>query len=671
MAEAEAAYRQLLAVESRWLDPRIELGMVLQTRGRVAEAIEQYQLALAIQPHSPDAWNNLGVSLREAGRHEHALEAFTRALALRSGFYEAMLNLGSLLEGLRRLDEAATWFARAVALRPNDAVALGALGGVLAQNRRPGEAIEPLRRVVALQPNLVDARINFAGALAEMGQTDEAIEHYGIALKLAPQNGSAIYNLAVLLQDKGELDEAVGLYLRATALRPDHLPGLVNLAVLLRAVGRRDESIEYHRRALAVCPEVTLGDNLLMLLQSHPAYDAQRLAEDQRQWNLQYARPLALAAPPHVRPGAEQTRRRLRVGFVSAYLDSHPVGRFLLPWLAQHDRSQFELVCYSDVLAPDPMTATLRGLADRWQDAAAFSDEQLAQKIRGDGIDILIDLSMHARHNRLLTFVRKPAPIQVTYLAYCGSTGLETLDYRLSDRYLDPDDSDQKYYSEKTVRLGSYWCYPEPPEAPPVSALPAMEVGHVTFGCLNDALKYNELTLATWLEALEAVPGSRLILHAPHKSDRQRLERQIATGGVDPARVECIPMLPMSHYFRRYHRIDIALDPTPWPGGTTTCDALWMGVPVVSVVGKTALSRGGLSILSNVGLPELVGRDCAQQAQIAISLARDLPRLAALRASLRDRLHGSPLMDAPAFSRDFEAVLRGMWERWCGGERSA
>ena len=258
------------------------------------------------------------------------------------------------------------------------------------------------------------------------------------------------------------------------------------------------------------------------------------------------------------------------------------------------------------------MTAMLRGLADRWQDAAAFSDEQLAQKIRGDGIDILIDLSMHARHNRLLTFVRKPAPIQVTYLAYCGSTGLETLHYRLSDRYLDPDDSDQKYYSEKTVRLGSYWCYPEPPNGRRSAHCRRWRSAHVTFGCLNDAAKYNELTLATWLEALEAVPGSRLILHAPHKSDRQRLERQIATGGVDPARVECIPMLPMSHYFRRYHRIDIALDPTPWPGGTTTCDALWMGVPVVSVVGKTALSRGGLSILSNVGLPELVGRDCAR-----------------------------------------------------------
>jgi predicted O-linked N-acetylglucosamine transferase (SPINDLY family) len=667
LGEAEAAYRQVLAAEPQWVEPRIELGMVLDSQRRIPEAIEQYQQALAIQPNSPDAWNNLGVALRDAGRHEQARDAFSSALSLRRQFFEAMLNLGSLLQGLGRIEEAETWFGRAAALRPDNPVAQSALAGVLAQ-KEPAQTIEPLRRLVALQPDAAEPRLSLASALTNLGRTHEAIEQYRAAIVLWPQHAPAVHSLAVLLHQIGETEEAVEMYLRAAGLRPDFVRGMSELAVLLRLVGRREGSVEYHRRALALQPEPTLADNLLMLLLSDPAYDAQRLAPDLTEWNQRYGRPLAEAARPHARPGADQARRRLRVGFVSPYFDSRPVGRFLLPLLTEHDRAQFEMLCYSDVMRPDAMTARLRELAGGWRDITALGDEQLAGQIRGDTVDILIDLSMHARHNRLLVFARKPAPVQVTYLAYCGSTGLQTIDYRLSDRYLDPDDSDQKYYSERTVRLASYWCYPAPTEAPAVNPQPAAQAGHVTFGCLNDALKYNELTLATWLAILKALPDSRLIVHAPQKYDGRRIERQIAAGGVDPARVECVPMLHPAEYFRLHHRIDIALDPTPWPGGTTTCDALWMGVPVISVVGKTALSRGGLSILSNVGLPELVGRDCDEQTRIAIELARDLSRLTGLRSSLRERMRRSPLMDAPAFARDFEAVLRRMWESWCTGD---
>ena len=671
LAEAESAYRQLLAADERRAEGRIELGVVLQSQGKTAQAIEQYQLALRIQPSLPDGWNNLGVSLRDAQRHDEALQAFARALALRPESREAMLNLGSLLQGLGRFPEAEGHLRRAVSLWADDTVALNALSEVLLRQRRPAEAVDFLRRAVSLQPDLVPARINLGSALAEFGRPQEAIEQYRTVLQLSESDAPATYNLAVLLQQQGETDEAIPMHLRASRLRPDYFPGLANLAVLLRFAGRRDESIEYHRRALAIRADVTLADNLLLLLQSHPACDARLLKEELELWNQQYARPLESTIRPHARPTAVSGARPLRVAFVSPYLDSHPVGRFLLPLFEQHDRSQLEIVCYSDLAGGDRTTAALRSHTALWRDTSTLSHEQLADVIRGDTIDILVDLSMHTRNNRLLTFARKPAPVQATYLAYCGSTGLQAIDYRLSDPYLDPDDSDQKYYSEKTVRLRSYWCYPEPAEAPPVNSLPASEAGHLTFGCLNDALKYNEVMLATWIQALKELPGSRLVVHAPNKADRLRIEGQIAAGGMDPQRVECIPMLPMAHYFRRYHRIDLALDPTPWPGGTTTCDALWMGVPVVSVVGKTALSRGGLCILSNLGLPELVGRDPADQARIAIGLARDLPRLSGLRSSLRERMRQSPLMDAPGFARDFEAVLRRMWSDWCAGTRGS
>jgi predicted O-linked N-acetylglucosamine transferase (SPINDLY family) len=663
VAEAEAAFRRAVMLDPQSADAAVGLGIVLQNLGRTDEAIAEYQRAIAIAPSSAEAWSNLGVSLRGLGRNEEALEAYRRALSIRPDFVDAMLNLASLLQGLGRIEEAVEWFGRAAALRSDDADVLSMLGGALKQAGRSAEAFELLRRVVELRPGHPDALNNFGSALVELGRHKEAAQQFRKALQLDPNHVVAAYNLGSTLHELGELEEAIEMYQRAIALQPDAFYALNNLAVALRFGGRLEESIRAHHQALAVQPEIKLASDLLLAVQSHPGYDAAAIREELDLWNRQFARPLAGSVRPHIND--RDPDRTLRVGFVSTYLDGHPAGRFMLPLLSHYDRRRLEVCCYSDVAAPDQMTENLRSLSRVWHDTAKMSDQELAQLIRSDRIDILVDLGMHTRRNRLLVFARKPAPVQAAYLAYCGSTGLETIDYRISDPFLDPDDLDQKYYSERTVRLKSYWCYPEPPEAPPVNALPAAQSGHVTFGCLNEILKLNDRTLSTWIEVLRGVPNSRLIAHGPRDFDRRRIGRAFAVAGIDPARVECVGMLPMVEYFRQYHRIDIALDPTPWPGGTTTCDALWMGVPVVSVIGKTALSRGGLSILSNVGLPELVGRDSDQQVQIAAALAQDVPRLANLRSSLRQQVRQSPLMDAPAFACDFGAVLRQMWRNWC------
>ena len=297
---------------------------------------------------------------------------------------------------------------------------------------------------------------------------------------------------------------------------------------------------------------------------------------------------------------------------------------------------------------------------------AGLSDERLAEVIRADRIDILVDLSAHMASNRLLVFARKPAPVQVTYLAYCSTTGLHTMDYRLTDPFLDPPGQPQPYYSEESVWLPeTYWCYRPLLDVPPAGPLPARAAGHVTFGCLNNFCKVTPSTLAAWRDLLGAVPGSRLLLHAHAGSHRERVRAFFAEGGVDSGRVEFVGLVPLPEYLALYDRIDVGLDPFPYAGGTTTCDALWRGVPVISLAGQTAVARAGLSILSNAGLPELVARTPEEYVRLATDLARDLPRLVSLRSGLRGRLERSPLTDAPRFARNVEGALRGMWRRWC------
>jgi predicted O-linked N-acetylglucosamine transferase (SPINDLY family) len=301
-----------------------------------------------------------------------------------------------------------------------------------------------------------------------------------------------------------------------------------------------------------------------------------------------------------------------------------------------------------------------------WRNAALRTDEELAEMIRQDQIDILMDLSLHMAHNRLRVFARKPAPVQATYLGYCASTGLEAIDYRLSDPYLDPPESDLSLYSETTIRLPeTYWCYgcagPTPEPSPPPSAA----AGYITFGCLNNFAKASWAALDLWADVLAAVPNSRMIIHAypgPHLDDvRQRFARK----GVHPDRLEFLAKQPWQQYIATYGRIDIALDPLPWGGGITTCDALWMGVPVVSLVGQTAVGRGGKSILSNIGLGELAARRPRQYVQTAAALAESPTRLAELRGNLRQRMLTSPLMNARKFARNVEGAYRDMWRRWC------
>jgi len=541
----------------------------------------------------------------------------------------------------------------------------------LHQAGRIQDAQSLYRQILSRQPDHPDA-LHLLGVIQfQQGQPDAAMELIRRAIAVDPGRAEFHCNLGVVLADVGRDPDAIVAFQHALDLRPAYPEAHHNLGNSLREIGWIDQAIAHFRQALAIQPgDTDSHDNLLYAMHYHPDYDAAALLREHLEWNRRHARPLAAHIQPHAND--RDPDRRLRIGYVSPDLRVHPVGRFLLPLFARHDHQRFEIVCFYNAAVEDDVTRYLRGHADRWHDISAMSDEEAAELIRREQIDILVDLSLHMAHNRLLVFARKPAPVQVTYLAYCGTSGLETMDYRLTDPYLDPEGMDESVYTEKSVRLPrTYWCYEPCIRDVAVKAPPAGQGGGVTFGCFNNYCKVSRATWEAWGRLLQAVPGSRLMVCCPLGAHREQVRGELAAAGVDPQRLIFAAKVPMVEYLERYHEVDIGLDPFPYGGGTTTCDALWMGVPVVSLRGRTAVGRGGVSILSNLGLAELIAENTDQYVAIAKALAEDLPRLAELRGGLRQRMRRSPLMDGEQFARDVESAYRQMWRRWCtpgGGE---
>ena len=432
--------------------------------------------------------------------------------------------------------------------------------------------------------------------------------------------------------------------------------------------GRLHEAIDCSRRVLEMMPDlVKAHSNILFTLQYLPDSDARAIYEEGCHWNRQFAEPLAEFIKPHA--NERSPGRRLRIGYLSPDFRDHCQAFFTLPLLAAHDRGNFEIFCYADVPCPDEATVRLRLHADSWRDIVGRGDEEIADLVRQDQIDILVDLTMHMSNNHALVFARKPAPVQVCWLAYPGTTGQSAIDYRLTDVYLDPPGLNDRYYAEESIRLpDTFWCYDPQSREPAVNPLPAIEKGYLTFGCLNNFCKVNPAVLTLWAQVMKIVERSRILILAPEGDHRQDALAVLARDGIEPERVDFIGMQPRQQYLKLYNGIDVGLDTLPYNGHTTSLDSFWMGVPVLTLVGQTVVGRAGLSQLSNLGLPELIAETPEQFVNIAAALAGDLPRLSWLRATLRERMLSSPLMDAPRFARNIEAAYRGIWRRWCAAE---
>jgi protein O-GlcNAc transferase len=457
-------------------------------------------------------------------------------------------------------------------------------------------------------------------------------------------------------QEAGRVELAEEVY-RGILGRDSNQAGVLNnLANVLKDSGRIEEAVDCCRTAVEMEPgNAAIHSSLCYKLHFHPGYDRAALFREVREWDRRHG-----GNPPRGVLGNDRTPgRRLRIGYVSPDFYGHAESFFVLPLLEGHDRRAVEVHCYASVRRPDKATEILKSCAHVWHDVQALSDDQLAERIRGDRIDILVDLTMHMAFNRLPMFATKPAPVQVTWLAYPGGTGLSAIDYRLTDPWMDPAGTDA-FYAERSVRLPDCWCCYHPlGDVPPAAA---RRRGAVTFGSLNNPCKLNESTLRLWARVLQRVADSRLLLLVESERQKKSIGEMMARAGVDAERIEFTGHRRRGEYLRLYDAIDVCLDPRPYNGVTTTCDALWMGVPVISGIGATAAGRAGLSILSNLGIPRWAAEDDERFVQIAAELAADFDGRSELRNALRDRMRRSPLMDARRFARNVEAAYRRMWE---------
>lgn len=598
--------------------------------GRIAEAEAGYQAVLRLSPSHPHANNNLALILRAARRHEEALACYRRALE-GSGAADPAVhsNHGCLLSDLGRWEEAAA----------------------------------ALRRAVELKPDYAEAHFNLANTLRDLGDREGAVAAYEEALRLRPGMASALCNLGGVHKSAMALSRAADCFLAALRAEPQLAEAYNNLGETLKEMGRTEEAIGVFQSGLKQHPgHAVMHSNLLMALNYTPAVAPGEVFRAHLAWDARHGvRPVPARPPRDPDPG-----RRLRVGYVSPDFCAHSVAFFAEPLIREHDRGAFEVFCYSNGRRTDMVTRRLQETAQGWRPIAGLPDAEAARLIEADGIDILVDLAGHTANNRLPLFGLRPAPVQVSWLGYPNTTGMAAMDYRMTDAVADPMGVADRLSSETLVRLPrGFHCYQPPVDVPASPEPPSRRTGHVTFGSFNNTSKVTAEVARVWAAILARVPGSRLLVKSAQMADegtRQRYLGYFTAHGIDPARIELLSRINAADgHLRAYDRVDVALDPFPYNGTTTTCEALWMGVPVVTLLGATHVARVGASLLAHCGLAELIAADEAGYVAAAAALATDAGRLAALRAGMRDRLSAAPLTDYKGFARIVETAYRAMW----------
>jgi predicted O-linked N-acetylglucosamine transferase (SPINDLY family) len=666
LVEAEKLYRRVLKKDAARADAWFLLSVLAMQSRRYQETIGFLRHAIRHAPNNPQYHSNLGEAQRRIGQSEEAAQSFGEAIRLKPDLAEAHFNLALALHAQSKLPEAIASYRRALSLRPDLPGAEFRLARALMDSGRLNEAVSGYERALARDPRSLDALIELGMALYHSARFDEAIARYQQALEIDPNSASIHNNLGCVMRDLDRPDDATACYRRALELDPKLIVAHSGLGTMMADLGRSAEAIACYRRALELKPDDhEAHSNLVYTLSFHPEASAGHILEEARAWERTHASGIAASAGlAHENDRAKD--RRLRVGYVSPDFRQHVWSLIALPAIARHDPEVVEVFCYSNVLSPDAITDRVRGHASVFRDIVGVTDARAAELIRSDRIDVLVDLTMHMERTRLRLFAYKPAPVQVTWFAYPGTTGLSSIDYRLTDPYLDPPSESGDPYAEQSFRLPhSFWCYDPMTSTPDVGPLPAGRYGHITFGCLNNFRKITNAVIELWARVLTRVERSRLVMLAPAGEARRQIHAALAKSGVDPSRVEFVSRRPRHEYLAAYQQIDIGLDTFPYNGHTTSLDAFWMGVPVITLVGKTIVGRAGFCQAMNLGLPELAAWDDDDFVRIAVELSSDPERLPALRSTLRSRMEQSPLMDAPRFARDLEAAYRTMWRRWC------
>lgn len=626
--EAETAYCKALTINSSYVEAYNNMGLVLQCLGRLPEAIASFRHALALNPEHAEAHNNLGIIYQELGQMTEAAEHYYRALQIKPGYFEAHNNLGGVLQTQGKLKEAESMLRKALNINPDNTNTLSNLGQVLQSQGLLIEAESMLRRAIQIDTQHTAAWNNLGNTLRAQQKFDDAETCFRQALAIHPLDANTHCNLAVLLQEKGRLTEAINCQRNALKIDPK----------------------DYRARS-----------NLLFCL-NYTSTNATECLEDAQTYGRLIASDVE---KPFSCWNCKEKPERLKIGLVSGDMNSHPVGYFLEGVLANLDASNVELIAYPTNPYQDELTERIRSHFSSWKPLYGQSDEAAASMIHADGVHILVDLSGHTAYNRLAVFARKPAPVQTSWLGYFATTGLPMMDYLIADPWTLPE-SEEKYFTEHIWRLPeTRLCFSAPPFDIPVSALPAIKNGYITFGCFNNLTKMSADVVTTWARILKSVPDSRLLLKSKSlnaQAVKSNVIQWFEQHQVGAERIILEGASPRSEYFYAYHQVDIALDPFPFTGGTTSAECLWMGVPILTLAGNRFVSRQGIGLLMNAGLPQWIANNEDDYVFRARNHASDLAVLADLRSRLRAQALNSPIFDAPRFAKHLGNALWGMWD---------
>jgi len=636
LPEAERWARQLLVERPNHHAGIHLLGLVAYLSGKHQAAEELINRAISAAPQVAEYHINMGLVLIALNRPDDAVAAYRRAISIKGDRSDAHNNLGNLLLAQGRMEESAECFRKAVQFTPDHFEALNNLGTVFQHAGEFDRAIECYQKSLARNPNYAEAHNNMGNSLKSKGLHADAVASYGRALQVQPNNGRFWNNLAQTLVDAGEFQQSMTAFDRAIAAEPQN---------------------------------AMIFGSWLYAMHFAPQIDPERMFQEHLNWDTRFGAPLRPQIQPH--QNDRDPDRRLRIGYVSADFREHPVANFLESFLPWHDKSKFEVFAYADLRKSDERSARFERMVGRWRNITAISDDRVAGLIRDDQVDILVDLGGHTSGNRLLVFARKPAPVQITYVGYPDTTGLSAMDYRITDAHADPPGATEKFHSEQLLRMPeSFLCFDPPDGLPMPSATPAMRNGFVTFGCSNAMTKINRPMLLLWARILSGLPNSRLVLKNRNMNDpdfRRLVGGIFAAAGIDPSRIELLPWaLTRQKHLEFFERIDIALDTYPYHGTTVSCEGLWMGVPIVTLAGQIHLSRVGVSLLSNLGLPEWIASSPDDYVDLAIRQGADVDGLVRIRGELRHRMRDSILTDGKKFAGQIEEQYRNVWRRWCG-----
>ena len=635
--------------------------------GRLDEADRLYRQILDIDAHHADAVHLLGILAHQTGRDDVAVELIGKAISINRNAAVYHSNLGIALKNLGRINAAVASYGAALCIKPDYAEAYSNLGNALKDTGRLDDAVKSYCTALVIKPDYAEAHSNLGVALKDLGRINAAIASYSAALSIKPDYAEAYSNLGNALRDLGRIDAAIASHSTALRIKPDYAEAHSNLGNALMDLGCLDAAVASYSAAQRIKRDsAEAQSNLLLALNYHAKLSSEEIFAAHRRWGESCG---AMARANHA--NNRDPTRRLRVGYVSPDFFRHSAAYFFEPLLREHDRQTFEVYCYAEVSHPDAVTERLRSLADHWRSTVGVPDGTLARQITEDKIDILVDLAGHTSKNRLPVFALKPAPLQVSWLGYPNTTGLAAIDYRLVDAITDPEgESTPSHATEQLLRLADgFLCYAPPTDAPNPAPPPSAGAGFVTFGSFNNPAKLSDATLDAWAALLRALPSARLLLKGRPFADastRTLFQARFSDLGVVPERLTLLGHLPdpVAH-LELYNKIDVALDPFPYNGTTTTCEALWMGVPVVTLAGNRHAGRVGASLLTRIGMTDLIASSTETYIDIAITLAGDTAHLMELRQNLRGRCATSTLCDAPAFARKMEATYRDLWRSYC------